>query len=336
MTNIIYGDTSGTLFCEQVGGDQTLIGPSATSIYETVVTEIHGDAQAMQDFARGGNDFIIGGSATNLVEEIYGDAYVMSGFSQGGNDSIFGGRTSGYNHPVVYGDAQEMHDNARGGSDWIVGNDANVYGDALGMDGFAVGGNDCIMGSSTNTSLYGDARALRDHAQGGNDLIWVTAGTSLVQIYGDGALSGFARGGNDRIIGPAASVSCIIQGDGRMSDNAVGGDDVIVAGAHSSNQIWGDGERTGGNTVGGSDTFVFAPGIAQNRIMDFGQGQDHIDLTAFASIGVHDLGDLSIRSGSISLPGGPSYTGSLITFGTDSYIALVGVEHPAGSDFIFA
>ena len=336
MTNIIYGDTSGTLFCEQVGGDQTLIGPSATSIYETVVTQIYGDAQAMQDFARGGNDFIIGGSATNLSEQIYGDAYVMSGLSQGGNDSIFGGRTHGYNHPVVYGDAFEMHDNAKAGGDWIVGNDANVYGDAFTMDGGTIGGNDCIMGSSTDTSLYGDASALKDHAQGGNDLIWVTAGTSLVQIFGDGALSGFARGGNDRIIGPDDSASCVIRGDGRMSDNAVGGDDVIVAGAHSNNQIWGDGERTGGNTVGGSDTFVFAPGIAQNRIMDFGQGQDHIDLTAFASIGVHDLGDLSIRSGSISLPSGPSYTGSLITFGTDSYIALVGVEHPAGSDFIFA
>lgn len=135
MTNIIYGDTSGTLFCEQVGGDQTLIGPSATSIYESVVTQIYGDAQAMQDFARGGNDFIIGGSATNLSEKIYGDAYVMSGFSQGGDDSIFGGRTQGSNHPVV-------------------------YGDAFTMDGSATGGNDCIMGSSLNTALYGDAAGL--------------------------------------------------------------------------------------------------------------------------------------------------------------------------------
>jgi hypothetical protein len=334
--NIIYGDTSGTLVCQEAGCDQTLIGPSAASIYETVVTQIYGDAQAMQDHARGGNDFIIGGSATNLVEEIHGDAYVMSGFSQGGNDSIFGGRTAGYNNPVVYGDAREMHDNARGGGDWIVGNDANVYGDALGMDGSSVGGNDCIMGSSMGTSLYGDAAALKDHAQGGNDLIWATAGTSLVQIYGDGALSDFAKGGNDRIVGPADSASCIIRGDGRMSDNAVGGDDVIIAGAHSSNQIWGDGERTGSNTQGGNDLFVFAPGIAQNRIMDFEQGHDHIDLTAFAGTGVHDLGDLSIRSGNITPPGGPSYTGSLITFGTNSYIALVGVEHPAGSDFIFA
>lgn len=137
-------------------------------------------------------------------------------------------------------------------------------------------------------------------------------------------------------MGPADSASCIIRGDGRMSDNAVGGDDVIIAGVNSNNQIWGDGERTGSDTVGGNDLFVFAPGIAQNRIMDFEQGKDHIDLTAFAAQGVHDLGDLSIHTGSITLPSGQSYTGSLIEFGTNSYIALIGVEHPAGSDFIFA
>ena len=304
----IHGDTSTSLSCHQVGGDQFIQGDDGVNSYTAVYNYLYGDAYLMRGFARGGNDTILGGSAGILNEQIYGDAYVMRDFTQGGNDLIVGGSGDSHSNPLAFGDAYEMHGFAHGGDDRILGGSGTVYGDAFTMDGFTVGGDDMITAGSLRKSVFGDAATL----------------------------SGFARGGNDRIIGPAASVSCIIQGDGRMSDNAVGGDDVIVAGAHSSNQIWGDGERTGGNTVGGSDTFVFAPGIAQNRIMDFGQGQDHIDLTAFASIGVHDLGDLSIRSGSISLPSGPSYTGSLITFGTDSYIALVGVEHPAGSDFIFA
>ncbi|ATR19421.1 hypothetical protein CTJ15_03385 (plasmid) [Roseomonas sp. FDAARGOS_362] len=126
-------------------------------------------------------------------------------------------------------------------------------------------------------------------------------------------------------------------GDGSLSGFARGGDDVIVAGNGSYNLIWGDGSRSGSFTTGGNDTFVFTPGARQNQIMDFEQGKDHIDLTAFASQGVHGIGDLAIRSGDVVLGNGQTVHGSSIDLGGQyEYIAVQDVTHLQASDFVFA
>ncbi|AWV24076.1 Hypothetical protein RADP37_01221a [Roseomonas mucosa] len=331
---IYYGDTSGVLSGFQHASAQVLVGDHVNGTWQSVTNRLYGDAYSITSFAHGGDDTLVGGYADLLDEIIYGDAYVMDRFSVGGNDMILGGGSGSHARPTIYGDAYEMHGFSRGGNDQIIGNSATVYGDSAKLDGFTIGGNDEIEGGVRYGSIVGDG-ALSGFAKGGDDRITVTSGVSEVYISGDGALSGFARGGNDLIIGGNNSGYQIISGDGSLSGFARGGDDIIIAGSNSYNLISGDGSKSG-QAVGGSDTFVFNPGITQNRILDFEQGKDHIDLTGFASQGVHGLGDLTIHTGSVALGNGQTIQGSSIHFGTYNYIAVLGVEHLTSCDFIFA
>ncbi len=334
----IYGDTSASLFGFQVGGDQFIQGENSLNSYTAVFNYLYGDAYAMRGASHGGNDTILGGSAGVLNERIYGDAYVMQDFSQGGNDYIIGGIGDSHSNPLAFGDAYEMHGFAKGGNDQIIGVSGTVYGDAFSMDGFTVGGDDMIIAGILRKSIFGDAATLSGFARGGNDHIQVNDGWAEINVYGDGTLSGFARGGNDHIIGGANSPYQVIMGDGPMSGFAHGGNDVIVAGDGSYNLLWGDGPKTGNFTVGGDDTFVFSTGARQNQILDFEQGKDHIDLTAFASEGIHGICDLTIRSGDqVVLGNGTVIQGSSIDLGDQyQYIAVLDVDHLKASDFIFA
>jgi serralysin len=60
----------------------------------------------------------------------------------------------------------------------------------------------------------------------------------------------------------------------------------------------------------GRDVFVFATDGGRDRVKDFASGEDLLDLTAFAAIGVHDLADLRI----VLQPNGTTR----ITFGAGS------------------
>ena len=67
-------------------------------------------------------------------------------------------------------------------------------------------------------------------------------------------------------------------GDDRL--NGEGGDDTLMGGA-------GNDQLAGGE---GDDLFVFAPGGGIDIILDFGTGEDRIDLTAFLDVlSINDL-----------------------------------------------
>lgn len=334
---ILYGDTSGTLGGRQTGGDQYLVGDSAGST--SVSNTLTGDAYIITDFARGGNDSLQGGSADFLTQRIYGDAYVMNRFAAGGDDLIIGGGGSRHASDRLYGDAYEMHDFAHGGNDQIIGLIATIYGDAYSMDGFTVGGDDWISGGFgilgySSNPVYGDAAILSGFARGGNDDILMSdyAGFSA---FGDGGLSGFARGGNDVIVGGNSAYAQILYGDGSLRDFARGGNDVLVAGTNSNQEMWGDGPRTGRMTVGGNDTFVFGPGIGKDQIWDFEHGKDHIDLTGFATRGIHGFDDLTIQAGS-AIPTATDANASSIVFSDSEVIVVHNMPHLQACDFLFA
>jgi hypothetical protein len=145
--------------------------------------------------------------------------------------------------------------------------------------------------------MSGDGLTLRDNAHGGNDLLQ-NLSTAGARMFGDAETAdGATVCGNDRLISGA-------------------GNDVM----------WGDAQYRAAGVTTGADRFVFLPGNGQDSINDFETGKDRIDLTAYATLGVHGLGDIvvsSLANGTLlSLPGGNTVTvmGSV----------------PVGGDFLFA
>ena len=68
-----------------------------------------------------------------------------------------------------------------------------------------------------------------------------------------------------------------------MFGNGIGGNDRLVSGG-SDDEMWGDARTMIGNAVGGEDTFVFDADCGTDRIMDFEQGKDMIELRGFVSV----------------------------------------------------
>ena len=84
---------------------------------------LYGDAFAMYDNARGGDDTLIGGDHRRCASDqstSIGDAYSMSGNARGGNDTLTGG-ASAINYLMAT--PTPCHDNARGGNDTLIGGD---------------------------------------------------------------------------------------------------------------------------------------------------------------------------------------------------------------------
>jgi hypothetical protein len=86
----LYGDTSGTLFDNQSGAAQLLVGTDDEN------NLLYGDAGvSIIDSAHGGDDELTGGDNTDLtdivINLIFGDARHMFDFAQGGDDQLTGG-----------------------------------------------------------------------------------------------------------------------------------------------------------------------------------------------------------------------------------------------------
>ena len=77
----------------------------------------------------------------------------------------------------------------------------------------------------------------------------------------------------------------------------------------------------------GNNTFVFAPTNGHDMINHFHSGNDHIDLTADAAIGIHQFADLNIQT---------IGTNSVIHFDANDDITVVGVNNLDASNFLFA
>ena len=308
-TNQVYGDAIQIIGGTATGGNDEI--RSAENASSTGLHQIFGDAGALQDFARGGNDRILWTSGGEAY--ISGDAYQMDGNSIGGNDQfkITNLFSSSFE---VYGDSIYMYGSSRGGADHMEGGviDSNEvfgatrwHGDALEMTGSAMGGRDLIRGMSgisssdvvnVNNLIYGDAYDMQGSAIAGDDTL----------IGGDYASN--AMWGDTQTAGAGVTL----------------GNDRLISGAYADDLMWGDALSYAGSGLGGADVFVFGANNGVDEIRDFESGHDKIEIKGIA--GIDDFGDLAVNYYDDK---------SVIDFGGGNTVTVVGVTTLTASDFIF-
>ena len=200
---------------------------------------------------------------------------------EAGADTLLGGPgedTASYRYSDA-GVTVRLHNHtARGG---------HAEGDTFGavrIDGVALPDVEHLRGSDHADVLAGDGRDNRLDGGPGNDTLY-----------------GGPRGGDDRLNGGAGD-DRLYGGMGQDTLDGGPGDDTLYGGR--------DNDRLNGGA--GEDIFVFAPGGGDDTVLDFGRGNDRVDLTAFTDLrSITDLvlqpqaGDLVID---LSAQGGGAVT----------------------------
>lgn len=248
--------------------------------------------------ASNGNDFISGGDGSDIVDG--GD----------GNDQIYGGNQDdslmgNLGNDVIYGDAG--NDTLVGGlgDDQLYGGDGNdtFFVDGVtGWDAFTGGaGTDSILLQTINpyaiwgeikiSFLSGIERIANLQATPVDILASGSLDLSAVEVDGIRKIVGSA--GNDAITGTSLSTSSslndVIDGKGGNDTLAGGnGNDTLLGDAGNDRLIGGAGSDslTGG---AGIDTFVFGSNEGSDRISDFANGSEFIDISLTSAASIADL-----------------------------------------------
>ncbi len=212
------------------------------------------------------------------TEVSFNDSAPVMQMGTSGDDNLSGGEND---DSIALGAGEDVY-SAGGGND-------TVLGDA-GDDTLKGGeGNDTVNGGADNDVLDGNK---------GDDTVIGGAGNDLLK-GGEGNDDLQGGSGNDVLRGN--------KGDDRL-DGGEGNDRVVDAQGNST-LIGGTGNDflKGG---AGNDTFVFEAGFGDDRIRDFGNGADVIDLTDF---GLTDINDLTLvqQGGSALVQVSPGETISL-------------------------
>lgn len=202
-------------------------------------------------------DTVIGDDLANVLDGSDGDDLIRG---RAGDDTLIGGL----------------------GDDRLVGADGDdTLTGGFGFDRLAGGnGNDVMLGEGQNDKMFGG---------GGNDTMF-GGGDDDVMKGNDGDDDMGGDGGNDRLEGQ--------QGNDFLRGG--GGDDVILGGGGRDRINGGDGNDllTGGSAI---DTFVFltdaAGGGGVNRITDFQDGLDLMDVSGYGFANVGQILALSSQSG---------------------------------------
>jgi Ca2+-binding RTX toxin-like protein len=124
------------------------------------------------------------------------------------------------------------------------------------------GGNDIIQGGANSDNLYGDE---------GDDILWGQGSPDKLR-GGDGNDTLHGGGGDDRLYGGA-------------------GDDIIQGGA-DNDVLYGDDPND--PSVTGSDIFQFDKDDGSDKVFDFEQGIDKVQLTDGAGYSISFFGDNTI------------------------------------------
>ena len=243
----------------------------------------------IENFVAGsGNDIVIGNEAANLLEGRGGDDELLG---NGGNDILEGGA----GNDMLEGGAGA--DRLTGG----IGEDTASYessdaGVVVRLHSLAARGGHAEGDTFTGLVTVQDTEVPDiEHLIGSSHddtLAGDLSNNTLMGRGGDDTLYGGPDGGDDRMYGE--------NGNDRIYGGT--GNDTIYGGA-------GDDALSGGAD---DDTFVFAPGNGDDTITDFTDGDDKIDLSAFADIASVDDLSMEQREGStvidLSNQGGGSIT----------------------------
>jgi Ca2+-binding RTX toxin-like protein len=255
-TNNVLAGTSTSDSISGGGGDDTILAGGGSD-------SVSGGSGDDTILAGSGNDTVSGGSGSDYVDGGAGNDVIDGG---SGNDELFGGAGS----DLIYGGS---------GSDWIEGGSGN---DLL----FGGSGSDTIYGGDGHDTIYGGSGDDAIYGQSGNDVLLGGAGNDLM----DGGT------GRDIIVGGIGHDDLFGDSGDDVMDGG-GGDDIVAGGAGNDALFGGAGNDTliGGAGVdylqggSGNDRFVFEDasdspaGGSWDRISDFTQGRDKIDLSALLS-----------------------------------------------------
>ncbi|WP_282096369.1 calcium-binding protein [Epibacterium ulvae] len=236
----------------------------------------------------GDETLVIGDTGDNLLtgsqaaDRIVGAAGNDSLWGAAGADSLLGGEGADMlrgqaGHDRLWGGSGADYLNGDRGRDTLSGNEGadRLYG--------AVG-HDVLWGARGNDRLYGQRGNDRLEGQAGHDSLWGGAGTDRL-VGGTGADQLRGQAGNDRLFGGAGRDDL---GGGQGQDRLYGqqGADRLNGGA-GADLLWGGAE---------GDVFVFTGRHGQDRIMDFQQGRDVMDLSALAQGSAERVSDLEISA----------------------------------------
>lgn len=264
----------------------------------------------------GGNDrmFGLGGNDQFEAEEgenqMYGGAGDDFGTGGEGNDIIRGGK------------GDDFFDGGDGDDDMRGGQDRDELDGGLGEDLIYGGdGRDILSGEANRDTLFGGDG--HDELYGGSSADALRGGMGGDTLDGGkGADLLYAGQGDDIVEGGDADD--VIRG-GAGDDTISGG-----AGADSITSGKGDDEIAGG---GGADVFIMTRNTGNDHILDFADGIDTIDLTAF---GLRPADFATIVAPAISNAGGGATFVDLDALGGDGSILIEGLTfgNADAADFI--
>lgn len=241
----------------------------------------------------GGNDVMYGGNEVGAGDLLAGGAGNDMLFGEDGDDRLFG---EDGNDLLYGGDGRDFlvgnagddlldggagNDNLRGreGNDRLYGLDGSDYMQGDSGDDLLVGnnGNDLLDGGDGNDRLEGRAGDDRIYGLADDDLMFGGDGDDLI-IGNDGNDIAYGDEGNDNIRGR--------DGDDQLFGG--GGNDYIKGGAGNDRIDGGDRFDTLFGD-GGNDVFVFSGNWRFDKIADFENTLDMIDMSATAANSFADL-----------------------------------------------
>ena len=276
-------------------------------------------------YGEGGSDYISGGAGDDTI---YGGDSLDYLYGREGDDTIEGGEGDdeiygGEGDDTLDGGAGDDEIYGEGGDDTLTGGEgADTFVIAAGSGNDTItdftNGEDVIdLIEMPGVSGFGDLTITQDgedvvidlseHGEGSIRLVGMNledlgAEDFIFYVEGtdeDDTLTGGA--GQDFLIGKAGD-DTLYGGAGDDLLDGDSGDDTLYGGEGEDRLIGGDGDDTldggAGDDVlyghGGVDTFVFRPGGGDDKIGDFNDGVDVIDLTAIT--GVSGFEDLTITA----------------------------------------
>ncbi len=233
------------------------------------------------------------GDTLDDIEKVMGSANDDTFIASAGADDIDGSAHDGDDEGDEGGDGDTVSYEASGAGVAVTlmgDNNATIpskigTGDAAvenGAAGDVLSNIENLTGSAQGDSLTGDGNdnTLKG-GDGGDTLMGLAGNDMLMGDAGDDTLNGGA--GDDTLNGGAGD-DTLNGGDGKNTLNGGAGDDVLNGNA------------------GGVDTFVFSPddGDWDDVIVDFDEGTDKIDLSAFRNLNADALKDLiEVRGSSV-------------------------------------
>ena len=262
-------------------GGTTILGGSAI---EKVQFSGHGNTIKVG----GGDDIVRGQFSTGQINTLDGgsgvDSLSISTIFATGN-LVFDMRTGLFTLPNQTTQSFENFENF----DLLTHSGAATVFGTLGDNDITVNANGggAIKGFFGNDVLTGNVTVNIDGG-GGDDVLTGSAIGNDTLNGGTGDDTVFGRGGNDKIFG-AAGDDTLNGNDGNDRIKGNQGNDILNGGAGNDDIFAGSGNDTITGGAGddilrgeaGADIFVFQTGANVDRIRDWQDGSDHIDLTSY-------------------------------------------------------